>query len=79
MINVIAAKLMLGNGQSSAPHDIHSAIAGVLSTGVRPDKEHIPLVWFDYVMRRAGPALPLPALVLRWCACRCLESPSLSG
>jgi len=34
--------------------------------GFRPVKVEIPLVWFDYIMRRVGPALPLPALALRW-------------
>jgi hypothetical protein len=51
--------------RSDALHVIINSGWWVLA-GVRPVKADIPLVWFDYVMRRAGPALPVPALAMRW-------------
>jgi len=36
--------------------------------GIPPQREKLPLIWFDKLLRRAGLLLLVPVLLLRWYA-----------
>ncbi len=47
-------------------HDTSCHLSGC--SGIPPDRAKLPLTWFDRLMRSYGPLLPVPVLLLRWCA-----------
>ena len=34
--------------------------------GLRPSKADVPLIWFDHLIRNAGPLIPLPIMMIHW-------------
>lgn len=44
------------------------------TAGVPPQREKLPLIWFDKLLRRAGLLLLAPVLLLRWYATLLFQS-----
>jgi hypothetical protein len=52
-------------------------LGALLNNGLPPQREKLPFIWFDNILRVSGPLLPVPVLLLRWYAT--LPPPGATG